>query len=313
MKIIVGIVALVALYFAAPRLFEPASLDSILLWLPLILVVALGQLLVVISGGIDVSVGSILGCSAMTMGVFLKSNPDVSILTMLGLASGVGLLLGLINGALVAYAKLPPLIVTIGTLATFRGLAFLVSQSQTITGSMLPDSLGKLANNGLQLGKVTVSWLALFAFALALVVGLWLRFSRAGRGIFAVGSQPEAASRRGLSVPKTQLLVYSISGLLAGAGGMIYASRFGLVHPGTAGRGLELTVIAAVAIAGTKLTGGTGSVAKVTLSGLLLSILTVSLSVFGVPADFQLLLYGLVLLIAVCSDGYIRGRKQSVA
>lgn len=310
MKIVIGIIAAIALFFAAPRLFEPASLDSILLWLPIILVVALGQMLVITSGGIDVSVGSIIGCSAMTLGVFLKSNPDVSILTMLGLASGVGLLLGFINGALIAYAKLPPLIVTIGTLATFRGLAFLVSKSQTITGSMLPDSLGKLANNGLHLGKVTVSWLALFALAIAIVMGLWLRFSHAGRAIYAIGSQPEAATRRGLSVSKTQLLVYSICGLLAGAGGMIYASRFGLVHPGTAGRGLELTVIAAVAIAGTKLTGGTGSVVKVALSALLLSVITISLSVFGVNADYQNLLYGLVLLVAVCSDGYIRGRKS---
>ncbi|HLO97800.1 MAG TPA: ABC transporter permease [Fimbriimonas sp.] len=309
MKIVASVIAIVGLYFLAPRLFEPQPFNSVMLWFPLILVVALGQLLVVASGGIDVSVGSILGCTAMTLGIVLKTNQEMPLWMMLGLCAAVGSVMGAINGALVAYAKLPPLIVTIGTLATFRGIAFLMGQGQTITGSSLPDSLGKLSNNGPQVRELIFNWLLIAALVLSVVVYVFLKRTAAGRAIYAVGSQPEAANRRGLSVAKTHLLVYTVSGLMAGIGGMIYASRFGMVQPDSAGRGLELTVIAAVAIAGTKLTGGTGSVGRVAVSALLLSLLNVALSVFGVNADFQMLLYGSVLLVAVCADGYARGRK----
>jgi rhamnose transport system permease protein len=134
-------------------------------------------------------------------------------------------------------------------------------------------------------------------------MSLFLKFSILGREIYAFGSQPLRAFRSGISERKIHFMVFMISGACAGIGGWIYASRFGLVHPGTAGSGFELSVIAAVVVGGTKLTGGQGSVLKVILSCILLSLINVGLSVVGIDASWQMLVYGLVLLIAVMLGG----------
>jgi rhamnose transport system permease protein len=294
---------IVAIKLFIPRLFEFESINSVLLWLPLLLMVALGELVVVLTGGIDISVGSILACSAMLLGIWVSQHPDTSLAAMFGLCALTGLILGGINGALVGLAKLPPLIVTIGTLATFRGLAFLIGSGKTVTGSMLPDSLLSLASHGLTLGNILISWLTIISLLAAAALSLFLKFSILGREIYAFGSQPLRAFRSGISERKIQFMVFMISGACAGIGGWIYASRFGLVHPGTAGSGFELSVIAAVVVGGTKLTGGQGSVLKVVLSCILLSLINVGLSVVGIDASWQMLVYGLVLLFAVMLGG----------
>lgn len=308
-RLILGIVALVIAKIVAPRLFEPESINSILLWLPLILTVALGEFLVVVAGGIDISVGAILGFTAMTVGVTLKAKPDLPVPLAFLFAVLIGLALGSINGLLVAKAKLPPLIVTIGTLATYRGLAFLVAGGQTITASSIPDSLLGLSNHGLPLGSVTVSFLAIISLLVLGAIGWFATNHPSGRAIFAYGGQPEGAIRRGISRSGVQLLVFSLCGALSGLAGAMYLARFGQVQPGSAGVGFELTVIATVAIAGTKLTGGAGSILALTFSAIFVSALNVGLSTLGINEDWQMLLYGLVLLVMVCADGY-RRRKE---
>ena len=298
-------------YFFSPRLFTSETLNSILLWLPLILTLALGELVVVIAGGIDISVGSVLGCSAMSVGVVLKSNPNLPLPLLFLIGAGVGLGLGLINGALVARAKLPPLIVTIGTLASFRGLAFLIGKGESVTGSSIPDTLTKLSSQGVSVGGVTVSWIALQCFVLAIIIWHFLTYWRSGRAIFAVGGQEEAASRRGISTANTYLLAFALSGVLAGVGGVMYLSRFGQAQPGTVGYGFELTVIATVAISGAKLTGGAGKISNLLAAAFIMSAITVSLSTLGIDTNWQLLVYGLVLLIMVCADG-LRRKKLEV-
>jgi rhamnose transport system permease protein len=310
LRLAIGIALLISAYFLSPRLFSGDSLNSILLLLPLILTVGLGELLVVISGGIDISVGSILGCSAMSCGVVLKARPDLPLPLCFLVGATSGLLLGIINALFVAKAKLPPLIVTIGTLASFRGLAFLIGRGETVTGSSVPDALTKLSNRGLSLGSVTLSWLAITCLFLTLATAWFLKFRPLGRAIFAFGGQPEASVRRGISPSKVQLFVYSFSGLLAGIAGVMYLARFGQVQPGTAGNGLELTVIATVAIAGAKLTGGVGRVANLVFAAFLMAAITVTLSTLGIDANWQMLVYGLVLLVMVCGDGH-RRRKET--
>ncbi|MCE9559818.1 MAG: ABC transporter permease [Armatimonadetes bacterium] len=304
--------ALIGLYFVAPRLFAADSINSILLWLPLILTVALGEFFVVVARGIDISVGSILGCSAMLVGVILRSNAELP-LTLAFAAGGVlGLVLGLVNGLLVAAAKLPSLIVTIGTLASFRGLAFLIGKGETITASMVPDRLMQISSRGASLGGVTFTGIALLCTSLTVFAFLFVRFVPFGRAIFAFGGQPEAATRRGISGERVQLFVFTLSGFLAGIAGVIYLSRFGQVQPGAAGSGFELTVIAAVAIAGTKLTGGNGSILKVVLASVIVATLNVALSILGIDTNWQMLVYGIVLLLMVCGDGYRRRAQLGV-
>jgi len=224
---------------------------------------------------------------------------------------GVGLLAGMVNAVAITWGRISPLIVTIGTLAAFRGLAFMVSKGDQIDSSMIPDSLTALANTGIHIGAINLNWLAIFALALACIFALLLKNSIAGRNLFAYGSNAPASHLRGISSNAITFGVYTLCGGMAGLCGTLYAARFGFVNPGSAGQNLELTVIAAVAIGGAKLTGGSGSIAGVILGCILLSCINVGLSVMGIDANWQLLAYGLVILAAILIDGLTT--KRSVA
>ena len=306
-----GVVGIL-LWLVLPNLFESQSINSMLAWAPLILLLALGQMVVIVTGGIDVSVGSILGLSAMVLGVVVSKNLEMSLYQQFLLCLGPGAFLGAVNWLLISVAKIQPLIATIATLATFRGLAFLIGGGSTVTGSMLPDSLLNLSGEGVQVGEVTISWLLIIAVLLAVVSSFVLKFTAVGREIYAYGSQQQGAFRRGISERKVLLVAYCASGALAGLAGGFYASRFGLVHPGTAGYGLELTAIAAVVIGGTKLSGGVGKVSGVFLSCVFLAVLNVALSVAGIRADWQLFVYGIVLLTALGMDRKRQGSLEVV-
>lgn len=285
-----------------PRFFQAGSINSILLWLPLIVIVAMGEMMVIITRGIDISVGSILGFSAVGVGLMVKSNPHLPVWLALAAGLGIGLVLGCFNASLVTWGKLSPLIVTIGTLAAFRGLTFLTSKGNQIDPSMVPDSLTALARTGIHLGLVTISTLLIIALSIALVTALFLKFTRLGRNVFAYGGNPDAAYLRGISSNTVNFFVYAVCGALAGLAGAMYLSRFGFASPGSAGQSFELTVIAAVAIGGVKLTGGSGSVFGVLMGCLLLSCINVGLSVLGIDENWQMLSYGLVILIAIVLD-----------
>lgn len=291
---------------AEPRFFQPTSIESVLLWMPLILVAAMGQLLVILTGGIDLSIGAILAFAGIGVGVILKANPNLPLPLAFGIGIALGLMLGFVNGGLVVWGKLPPIIVTIGTLASFRGLTFLLSKGDQIDSSMIPEGLTKMARTGLPLGPVVFSWLLVIGCFVAVLTAVFLGRTRMGRNVVATGSNEEAAHLRGISTRRVHLLVYSICGGLAGLAGVMYAARFGFVNPGSAGQNFELTVIAAVAIGGAKLTGGFGSVLGAVLGCLLLSCINVALSLLGIDANWQLLAYGVVILAGVGIDGLTR-------
>lgn len=286
-------------FLCVPKLSAPTALESIASWMPMLWLLALGQLLVIVSGAVDVSVGSILGFSTMALGVFVKANPEASLLASLGVAAGVGLACGVLNGVIAGWLKVPPLVTTIATLALFRGFAFMVSGASTITGSMVPDSLTALTSSGPKVGPITLSWILLLAAFAAVGMLVATRSLSAFRGVYAFGSNSEGAFRRGISIGRVYLLAFGLSGFFAGLAAIAYLSRFAMANPGTAGVGLELSAIAAVVIGGAKLSGGDGHVLPVTLGCLFLAVLNVSLAVIGVGADWQLLVFGLFLLAAL--------------
>ncbi len=314
-----GVLLLLVLVCAAaairePRFLEASSINSILLWAPLLIVVAIGQMMVIVTRGIDVSVGSMLGLSAMFVGLLFRAQPSLHV--GLGAVAGVlaGLLLGSVNGALITWAKVPPIIATLGTLSAYRGLLFIVSGGEQIDGNDLPVALNQWTLGGpLTIGDVTISWLLAMALGLAGAAAWFLAKTRAGRDIYALGSNPEAARLRGVSVNRATFWVYAITGALAGLAGVMYASRFGFVNPATAGQGFELTVIAAVAIGGTKITGGSGSILGVVLGCFLLGSINVALAVLGIEASWQLLVYGLVILLALVIDAMTRRTLERVS
>lgn len=305
------VLVVIAISVKEPRFLQARNLDSILLWMPLIAIAAMGQLMVILTRGIDISIGSILGFSGIATGLAMNKYPQMPLplIFLTGLGAGMGL--GLVNGLVVVYGRLSPLIVTIGTLAAFRGATFMLSKGDQIDNSMIPDALTDLAKNGIVIGNVTVSWLLALSLVVAAGTAFFLRYSRAGRNLFVYGSNPDAAHLRGISANRINLGVYVVSGALAGIAGVMYAARYGFVNPESAGKSFELTVIAAVAIGGAKLTGGSGSVLGVLIGCLLLSMINVGLSVMGIDANWQMLTYGVVILVAILIDGLTRNRRAA--
>lgn len=302
------LIVLVLAGIKEPRFLSSSSIDSILLWMPLLLVVGVGQMMVIITRGIDVSIGSMLGFAGIAVGMVFRSQPHLNVFVGLALGLCIGLILGSINGLLVAWAKVPPIIATLGSLSAYRGLVFILSHGEQVDSNTIPEALTAWSQKGpLTVGGVTVSWLLIMALAIAALAGWVMLYSRLGRDIYALGSNPEAARLRGIPVGRTTFAVYAITGALAGAAGVMYASRYGFVNPATAGLGFEMTVIAAVAIGGTKVTGGSGTVLGVVLGCLLLGAINVALAVLGIAGSYQTLVYGVVILVAVLVDSGLRG------
>ena len=290
---------------AQPRFLSSFNLRSILLWVPLLTVVAMGEMMVIITRGIDVSVGSILALAGIIVGMIFRDFPHFNIYLGTLLAILIGLALGAINGALIAWVKIPPIITTLGTLSAYRGLTFIVSQGRQIDPNYVPRALIRWSQVG-PFGINLAPWVVVIAVVVALLAFYFLRSSKSGRNVYAIGGNQDAAGLRGIPVAWTTFLVYAITGALAGLAGVLYASRFGFVNPGETGVGFELTVIAAVVIGGTNVFGGSGSVLGVVLGCLLLGTINVALSVLGIAATWQLAVYGIVILLAVVVDAIIQ-------
>jgi ribose/xylose/arabinose/galactoside ABC-type transport system permease subunit len=289
------------------RFLDPINLEAILLWVPLLAVVGLGQMLVIVTRGIDVSVGSMVGLSAMVVGMSFRAEPHLPLLVGVAIGMVLGALLGALNGSLVSAARIPPIIVTLGTLSLFRGATFIVSRGRQIDSYDIPDALTRWSSAGpFTIGGVTVPWILLLILALAAFWSWGVKKTRIGRNVFAFGSNPEAAELRGLRTRRTNFGVYAATGALCGLAGVLYASRYGFVNPGTAGAGLELIVIAAVVIGGTNVLGGSGTVSGVLLGCLFLAILNQGLAVLGIAENWQQLVYGGVILVAVLLDSGLR-------
>lgn len=283
-----------------PRFLEAKTISSILLWMPLLAVIGMGQMLVIVTRGIDVSVGSIVGLAGIGAGMLFREMPGLNLFVGTLAGVGIGLLLGAINGLAISWARVPPIIATLGTLSAYRGLTFIVSGGRQIDSNHIPPALTQTTIDGpVRLGGVTLPWILIYALLIAGAMAWFVRRTRTGRDIYALGSHPEAARLRGIPVGRTTFIVYAITGALAGFAGVLYAARYGFVNPATAGQGMELSVIAAVVIGGTKVTGGSGTVLGVLLGCLLLGTINVALAVLGIAATWQLLVYGAVILIAL--------------
>ncbi len=259
-------------------------------------VLAAGMTFVILTGGIDLSVGSILAASAM-VAVIVSLFPDIG---MLGIpaAIAVGLACGFVNGSIIAFLKLPPFIVTLGSLTAIRGVARLLGNDTTVFNPDLPfDFIG----NGSVLG---IPWLAIIALATVLVSWFVLKRTVLGTWIYAVGGNVEAARLTGIKVPIVLLFVYSVSGLLAGLGGTMSAARLYAANGLQLGQSYELDAIAAVILGGTSFVGGVGSIWGTLIGALIIAVLSNGLILVGVSDIWQYIIKGLVIIIAVCLDRY---------
>jgi ribose/xylose/arabinose/galactoside ABC-type transport system permease subunit len=308
-----GIAVVVALTlaiasFLQPRFLSAENMRNILLYIPLIMVIAMGQMMVIITRNIDLSVGSVLGFAAIVVGNLFITHPNMPLPVAALIAAALGGAMGLVNGVLVAYCRVPAIIATLGTMSVYRGLTSIYSHGQQVNNNDLPQSLMRLSQTSPVFG---IPWIVLLAGAIAVLTALWMRHARTAREILAVGSNPHAAVLRGLPVNRLLLLVFGLTGLLSGLSGLLFASRFGYINP-SSGDAMELVVISAVVIGGTNVFGGSGSVLGTVLGCLLLGLVKVALPMLSVPTPWQSVLYGLSILMAAATDAYIQ-RRTGVA
>ncbi|HEY9613089.1 ABC transporter permease subunit [Allocoleopsis sp.] len=277
----------------SPSFLSPGNLINVIRQASINIVLATGMTFVILTGGIDLSVGSILGVTAV-VGVLVSLIPGAGLLAVPA-ALIAGLCLGLLNGALIAYLGLPPFIVTLGSYTALRGVAYLVANGTTVINRNL--NFAWIGNN--YLGPIP--WLVVIA--LLAVVASWfvLRRTVLGRHIYAVGGNIRAARLTGIKVSQVLLFVYGVSGLLSGLGGIMSASRL-YSATGMLGQGYELDAIAAVILGGTSFTGGIGTIWGTLLGALIIALLNNGLTLMNVSFFWQLVVKGLVIIIAVTID-----------
>lgn len=301
--LLVALAALVVFVsLRAPQFATVSNLQRIMLDISLLLIVAAGQTMVMLTRNIDLSVGSVLGLSGIVVGFYLKANPQTAAVVILLLGAGIGTACGLVNGLLVAWGRVPAVIATLGTLTIYRGLLFIHSAGQQVNPQDIPRQLLALARPG----SAGVPFMVLLAIAITVLTALVLRYSRTGRTMYAIGSNPEAARLRGLGAGRVVLLAYLVTGILSGVAGVLYAARFATVNPASAGAAFELQVIAATVIGGTSVLGGRGGIGGTLLGALFLGTTANALAVTGVSGFWQRAIEGLIILIAVALDSKLR-------
>ncbi|MEK1840373.1 MAG: ribose ABC transporter permease [Pseudomonas sp.] len=259
-------------------------------------VLASGLTFVILTGGIDLSVGSILAVSAV-VALLVSQVPGFAPLAIAA-GLGVGLLLGLVNGVLVAFGKLPAFIVTLGGLTAMRGIARLIGEDKTVFN---PDLSFAYIGNDTLFG---VPWLVVIAVVVVTLSWLILRRTVLGVQIYAVGGNPEAARLSGIKVWKVLLFAYALSGLLAGVGAIMTSARLMAANGLQMGQSYELDAIAAVILGGTRFTGGVGTIVGTLIGALIIATLSNGLILLGVSDIWQYIIKGVVIIGAVALDRF---------
>jgi ribose transport system permease protein len=263
-------------------------------------IIAVGQLLVILTAGIDLSVGSVLGLTGCLAAELLVHGVGIVPAIVISMAAGIAI--GAFNGSLVAYGKLPPFIVTLGMLGIARGAVLVLTDASTV--QPLPDSFGNIANGDF-LGLPNLLWMFI---AVVVVASFVLRRTVFGRYVYAVGSNPESARLAGVPVTRVLVAVYAISGLLAAVGGVLFTSRLNAGVP-TAGTGYELNAIAACVIGGASLFGAKGGAFGAAAGALIVGVLNNGGNLLAINAFYLQIIIGALILAAVAFDQW-QGRRS---
>jgi rhamnose transport system permease protein len=305
------IAMLIFFWTQVPNYFAPRPTNRLTLELAIPLVVAVGQVLVVLTRNIDLSVSSIVGLTAYLVGTLLSNNNDLPVMAAVLIAIALGLALGAVNGLIVAYGGVPAIITTLGTLAIYRVFLVEFSDAKTVTTADLPDWLNEVpSRNVATLGDFDLRLLVAVAFIVVICGQLVLRYLPFGRRLFAIGSNPDAAVTAGLPVKRDVFLAFTICGGLSGLAGFMYLARFGTITV-SAAQGLELQVVAAVVVGGVNIFGGSGSMIGAFLGVLLIETLQQSLLRWASVSEFiKDAILGLLILLAVAADAIVLSRLR---
>jgi ribose transport system permease protein len=293
----------VILSFISPDFLTIDNLFSVGLQISVIALLAIGEVLVIISSGIDLSVGSILALSGIVTTLMLSYGFDIYSSIFAGLL--VSSLCGMLSGFLIAKGKLPAFIATLGMMGIARGVSLIITEGVPIFG--LPASFAYIAN-----AKIfnVIPFPIILVLIFAILMHILLNQSSFGRYIFALGGNYEAARLAGVKVERETIKIYTIAGFFSGLGGIILASRLSTGQP-TAGTGYELDVIAACVIGGASLSGGSGSISGAIIGALTIGILRNGCNLLNISAFWQSIAIGLIIIVAVFIDQY-RKKVKSV-
>jgi rhamnose transport system permease protein len=287
--------------FVAPKNLANVFNDTA----PLI-ILALGQMVVILTRCIDLSVAANLALTGMAVAMLNVAMPDLPIPVIIAIAISLGAIMGAINGLLVWKLAIPPIVVTLGTMTIFRGLIFLISDGKWVNSHEMSASFTGFPR-AVFMGLPILSWIAI---ATVIVFAIMMSRTALGRSIFAVGGNPHAAVYTGLNVGKVQFFAFVLSGALAGLTGYLWVARYAVAYVDIAG-GFELEVVAACVIGGISIAGGIGSVGGAVLGAIFLGVVKNALPVVNISPFWQLAISGSAILIAVAFNsraGKTKGR-----
>lgn len=275
---------------------------------------AAGESLVIITRNIDLSVGSTVGVAAYLTAELLADNPGLPAILAVVVAMAIGAGLGLINGVLVAIARVPSIIVTLGTLSIFRSVLTSHAGGKTISTGSLPAWLVDLPRSTVfSIGSYEVRTMFVIAAVIVVMLHLTLQFTRSGRHLYALGSNPDAARQAGLNDRRIKIVAFVACGALAGLAGFLYVGRFGTINV-TAGSGLELAAIAAAVVGGVSTLGGSGTIMGASLGAVLIAVLDQSLvRVEQISEFWRDAILGALILLAVMLDVTVGRRLRASA
>ncbi|MGO1768436.1 MAG: ABC transporter permease [Microbacterium sp.] len=297
------VVLVVLLSLLSPFFLTVNNLFNVFQQITVLAIIALGATMVIVSGGIDLSVGSVAALSGMVAAVtFSQVGLPMAVSLVLALVAGAAA--GLINGALVVYGRVPPFVATLAMLSVARGLTLVLSDGQPVSG--FPEWFRALTSFDIAgvVPAIVVLVLILFCIGAA-----YMKYRPSGRAIYAIGGNEEVARLSGIDVGWMKVRVYMLAGGLAGLGGLVLTSRLNSAQP-TAGTGMELDVIAAVVIGGTSLSGGVGTVIGTLIGALIIGVLRNGLNLLDVSSFWQQVVIGMVIAAAVMIDTLGRRRKR---
>jgi rhamnose transport system permease protein len=285
------------------QFLSATSIQNLLSGAAIIALLSIGETIVVITRNVDLSIGSVLGISAYAVGVFYKHHPQAPMAVVFLIALGLGVTCGLVNGAIVTIARVPSLVVTLGTLYIIRGIDGAWAGGNQVNASMLPESFNKIGY-----GTVAgIPYLGIIAIVAVAIATYAMRTFRTARDFYAIGSDPDAARLAGIPVGSRVFLAFVLSGGIAGLAGAFWLSYYGSVDA-IAGVGYEFQVIAAVVVGGVAIFGGSGSVLGAALGALLLNTINSALVVVNVSSFWSTAVAGVLLIGAIAFDRLIAVR-----
>lgn len=301
------IVICIGVILREPRFLQPANLEQVALSATLVCIVAVGQALVIIARQIDLSVGAIVANSAFLCAEWLSENPDGSLIVAFAIGCVAGLVFGAGNALLVAGFRIPAIVATLGTLAIYRGTVLVYAGGRQISATALPPEYGQIAEAAI----AGVPLLVLLAALIVVGFGMIARYTRFGRDVYAIGSNPESAEIAGISEARNITFVYLISGTLCGLVGVLWGARFGTVDAVIA-PDLHLESISAVVIGGISIFGGTGTIYGAAIGAVIFAVLQNGVLLLGISQFWVQAVVGASILLTVLFYSTMARRAERI-